>query len=99
MIAEGASAKGRKQTFEGLEFDVVEEVTTGATERKALIATLIRVYGCGESTAIDAINKARRLGLVGEFREKNPKGGAAVLWLCLPEHLEQGLKKIPTLDP
>lgn len=99
MIEDGAQAKGRKKTFEGLEFEVVEEVTTGATERKALIATLIRVHGCGESTAIGAINKARRLGLVGEFREKNPNGGAEVLWLCLPEHLEQGLKKIPTLAP
>ena len=99
MIEDGAQAKGRKQKFEGLEFDVVEEVTTGATNRQALMATLIRVHGCGASKARDAINKARSQGLVAEFTEKNPKGGKPVLWLCLPEHLEQWLEKKPTLDP
>ena len=99
MIAEGAQAKGRKKTFEGLEFEVVEEVTTGATERQELIKTLRRATGCGEGVAKDALKKARSMGLVATFTEKNPKGGKPVLWFCLPDHLEQWSKKIPTLDP
>jgi hypothetical protein len=91
MIAEGAPTAGRKKKVDHR--DVVNEVTSGATARPALLDALMRRgSGCGMSAARDALDDARELGVVATFNEKNPNGGKPILWVCLPEHLPQWLE-------
>lgn len=91
MIAEGAPTAGRKKKVDHR--DVVNEVTSGATARPALLDALMRRgSGCGMSAARNALDDARELGVVATFKEKNPNGGKPILWVCLPEHLPQWLE-------
>ena len=72
--------------------DVVDAVATGAMDRQSLLAKLRRERKCSEKTAKDAIRDAREDEIVSTFNRPNPKGGKEILWLCLPEHLEQFTK-------
>lgn len=90
MIEDGTPAKGRqKKVGPG---DVVAMVKTGAMMQKVIILDLIRSKGCGNSMAKDAVREAKDLKIVATFEEKNPRGGKAIVWVCLPEHLDQWLK-------
>jgi hypothetical protein len=91
MIASRAGASGggreKKATFEHL----VEVLAVGAMTRIALIESLRKACGCGETVAKTVISNARA-GTISEFTERDPKTGRNVVWFCLPEHRGQWVK-------
>jgi len=72
--------------------DVVDAVATGAMTRQSLLEKLQRERKCSEKPAKDAIRDARADEIVETFTRPNPNGGKAIVWFCLPEHLEQFTK-------
>lgn len=64
---------------------VVEAVATGDMQRKALLEQLCRDHRCGERSAATAYAEAKELGLIDTYAERNPAGGRATFWVCLPE--------------
>jgi hypothetical protein len=69
---------------------VVEAVTTGDMQRKALLEQLCRDHRCGVRTAQSAYDAAKHLGLIDTYSEKNPRGGQAITWACIPGRGLQG---------
>jgi hypothetical protein len=91
MIGEGSPAKGGRQKKVG-PGDVVEAVKTGAKMQKDIIEGMMKSKPCGMTAAKDAVKDAKELEIVATFEEKNPRGGNAIVWICLPEHKAQWSK-------
>jgi len=87
-----AAGSGRKATTE----HVVEALSTGAMQQVALVDWLRKNCQCSDRPAKDAIRDAALARRIVETFEKNPRGGHAVKWLTLTEHINQGVEP-PTL--
>ncbi|WP_367874017.1 AAA family ATPase [Luteolibacter sp. Populi] len=68
---------------------VVAAVASGAMERQALLEEIQRTCKCSDRPAKDALKEARELKVVETFEKPNPRGGKAILWVCLPEQKAQ----------
>jgi hypothetical protein len=90
MIGEARDARSSAKSRKVGPMHVVEAVTTGDMQRKALLEQLCREHRCGERTAQAAYNEAKQLGWVETYPEKNPRGGKDISWVCLPERNPQG---------
>lgn len=71
---------------------VCEQLQTGAMQRQALIAAVMKSCNCSDRPARDAIRDAIADKLVVTFDERNPRGGNPIQWLCLEGQKNQWVK-------
>ncbi len=93
MIADskpsGTAVRGAKKATPEA---VVELLQSGAMHRIALIEAVKLKCHCTDKPAKDAITEAFDSGDIADFHKKNPIGGHALRWFCIPEHKNQWVK-------
>lgn len=70
---------------------VVQAITTGDMQRKALLEQLCREHRCSERSAASAYAEAKEQGLIDSYTEKNASRGRPIVWACLPERMPKDL--------
>ncbi|MEK7952614.1 hypothetical protein [Luteolibacter soli] len=89
LISEGQATKGNTKSRKVGPHHVVQAVTTGDMQRKALLEQLARDHHCGLRSVEAAYSEAKALELIDTYSEKNPRGGKNLTWVCLPDRKPQ----------